>query len=159
MEFLDEMLKGFLDYAAKQIEDELNARGIPWPFKFTHEHFMIYKQSVKLNEIPTIFYTRVKDSSELSSGSYLLIMASVLAFGREQTAIVRCVFEKSDMQLDLEMISPVEVLETDYFPEEEREDGVVQLPSWVRTLLHQIIGMLILEAIRIALKKLLRLDP
>jgi hypothetical protein len=163
MKFLDEIMKGYLDYAAKQIEDDLKARGIPWKFEFTHEQFEMYRQSVKLNEVPIVSYVRVKDPlndpNELPSGSYLLVMASVLAFGRKQTAIVRCIFERDDMRLNLRIVGPVEVLETDYFPEEEKESGQVQLPDWVRTFLHQIIGMLILDAVRLILKKIFGLDP
>lgn len=169
MSLLDDELKQLLDDAAKHVTEELIVkRGFPKPwaeFKFTHEEFKIHKQYIEIKEgIPLVFYRPInaKDAlNELTNGSYLLLIASVLAFGRRQTALVRCLLKRNET-FALEIVAPVEVIETDYFPSEEvekKKEGLVKLPDWIRILLHQIVGALIAESVRIALKWLLKLDP
>lgn len=72
--------------------------------------------------IPVIEYRPVKRLADIASKSYLLIIASVEVFDRKQVALVRCIVNKENEHLVLKRTKePVEILETEHFPEEEVE--------------------------------------
>lgn len=153
------ILVKYLDEAARKIEDTLRPYFPGIKFRFTHDEFSIHKQVLHANGyIPIIKYRPVKKLADITPKSYLLIIASVEVFDRKQVALVRCIVNKENEHLVLKRTrEPVEILETEHFPEEEvekKKGGLVRLPNIVREYQHEIVGALIATALNIALKML-----
>jgi len=156
---LEEKIKEDLDKIAKGMEKTVERYFPGAKFRFTHEEYWIYKRTISIeNGFPITDYSRVSDLSELTSKSYLLVIASVKAFNRKQIALVRCSVQEEDGKLGLiRTDEPVEVLDTEFSHEEEaekKEKGLVNLPRWVSEYQHEIIGLMITIVTDVALKYL-----
>jgi len=145
-----------LDKVAKGLEKRLQRYFPGFEFSFTHRVYCIYKQQIVFQEgCPLVVYNLVKEreyQSQITRGSRLLIIAEVKAFGREHTVQIRCLVNKKNGELVLQMsrAMPVEILDTQYSSDEEKK-GIVRFPRWLRDY-QDFIGALILAATEAILK-------